>query len=74
MERLRKAEEGMAAFRLDNIRLKVQINELKKKLNKVCATPTPRYGPESELGDSRGIPDYYSTEGVLYGTKWDDLC
>jgi len=72
MERLRKAEEGMAAFRLDNIRLKVQINELKKKLNKVCATPTPRYGPERELGDPRGIQDY-STEGALYGTKWDDL-
>lgn len=73
MERLRKAEEGMMAFRLDNIRLKVQVNELKKKLSQVCATPTPRYGPERELGDPRGITDYCSTEGAMYGTKWDDL-
>ena len=61
------------AFRLDNIRLKVQVNELKKKLSQVCATPTPRYGPERELGDTRGMSDYCATEGAMYGTKWDDL-
>lgn len=69
VEKMRKLEESLLAFRMDNLRLRVQIKDLQKKVKAACATPQPRYGPESELGDPRG---YYPTEGVLYGTKWDE--
>lgn len=67
MERLRKAEEGMAAFRLDNMRLRVQVNNLKKELAKIYAVPTPRYGQEDDPRASR------TRKGEAYGTEWDDL-
>lgn len=71
MERLTKAEEAMRVFRMDNLRLRVQIKELQKKLKEACAAPVSRYVPDTATGDPRHNP-YLSLEEALYGTKWDN--
>jgi hypothetical protein len=72
MDRLVKAEAAMRAFRMDNLRLQVQVKELQKKLKEVCATPVSRYGADAAIGDPRCMLNTQNVEGALYGTKWDN--
>lgn len=73
MERLIKAEAAMRMFRLDNLRLQVQIKELKKKLKSELCVPVTRFdGPDAAIGDPRYISTSTPIEGALYGTKWDE--